>query len=130
MLRFPFKLPSAYYTPIPKIIHSAYLQNVSSADGGITDKAATLLSRSSTIQQIYPLMPHPIQRAILSFQQLNPHYQYRFMGSLEAMREDISEFESVQVLDAFDTLTPLAYKVDLWRLVVMFHFGGNERKGV
>lgn len=98
-LKIPFNLPSAYLNPIPKIIHSA-----------LVGKANVTLDT----------IPEAISESVASFRLQNPDYQYRFIGSLEEMRKDILDFEGNATLHAFDTLTPMAYKVDLWRIVMMF----------
>lgn len=105
-LRIPFTLPSAYISPIPKIVHSAYISK-------------------DVKKHSFETLPHSIQRSITSFKEHNPNYESRFIGSIEDMRNDILEFEGGTVLEAFDTLVPFAYKVDLWRLVMMYNIGGN-----
>lgn len=59
-----------------------------------------------------------------SFKEQNEDYTIRFIGSLELMRNDLFKLEGQAALDAFDTLSPMAFKVDLWRFVVIFHIGG------
>lgn len=104
-VRLPYTLPSAYFSPIPKIVHSAYISK-------------------DVEKHSFETLPHSIQRSITSFNEQNPNYISRFVGSVEDMRKDILDLEGKTVLEAFDTLTPFAYKVDLWRVVMMYHLGG------
>jgi mannosyltransferase OCH1-like enzyme len=114
-LKFHFDLPPAYFTPIPKIIHSSF----------INMKNDTGLPRNASYSDVFERMPSPIQQSMRSFSELNPNYSFRFISSLQGLRQDIIELEGDAVLKAFDQLVPLAFKIDLWRLVVLYHYGGN-----
>jgi mannosyltransferase OCH1-like enzyme len=69
-------------------------------------------------------LPHVFHRALSSFKEQNPDYEFRFIGSLQELRNDMLRLEGESGLKAFDTFTPMAFKVDLWRIVMMYHYGG------
>jgi hypothetical protein len=69
------------------------------------------------------LAPPVIRKAISTFQILNPHYQMFFFGHHQ-VRDYIQTHESTPVLQAYDDLRPIAFKIDLWRLIVIYHEGG------
>lgn len=54
---------------------------------------------------------------------LNPTYHYYFYDTHQC-REFLREFFSSDVLEAYDTLIPGAYRSDLWRLCVLYVHGG------
>lgn len=53
----------------------------------------------------------------------NPDWEYNFF-TLENCREFIKNHFSNEILTAYDTLVPYAYKADLWRLCVLYIHGG------
>jgi len=53
----------------------------------------------------------------------NPSYEHR-VTSIEEMASYIGEREGERGLRAFMTLKPIAFKVDLFRLVALYHHGG------
>lgn len=67
--------------------------------------------------------PVCLQKAMMSFRYLNPGYEHYFFG-LEKARQYIFVREGARALNAFDRLRPMAYKVDLWRLIAVYHEGG------
>lgn len=68
-------------------------------------------------------IPPLISKAIAVTKHINPGWSVDIYGPKRA-REMIERLESPQVLDAYDTLVPQAFKTDLWRLVVLYHRGG------
>lgn len=62
-------------------------------------------------------------KAIRSWIDLNPEYEYRYYTT-EECREFIRDHFSSRVLQAYDTLVPGAYKADLWRYCVLYVNGG------
>lgn len=73
---------------------------------------------------VKPLTP-PIAFSVSSFTTLNPQYTHRFVTSLESARHDLVKFEGEDsdAVKAWDLLNPIAFKIDLWRYVVMYHLG-------
>lgn len=55
--------------------------------------------------------------------QLNPEFEVSIYD-LEECRTFIQQNYSIDVLKAYDTLKPKAYKADLWRLCVLYKLGG------
>lgn len=69
--------------------------------------------------KIPPLMAKSITRLRLS----NPRFNYKLFDDNEC-REFIKNNYEWDVLNAFDTLKPGAYKADLWRYCILYKFGG------
>lgn len=61
--------------------------------------------------------------AIEGWKNTNPDYNYYFFGNKEA-RELIKDNFDEEVLNAFDTLIPGAYKADLFRVCALYVLGG------
>ena len=78
-----------------------------------------------TIVQTYRTdrVPRPIHSAVTRWQETNPEYDYRFFGD-EAARQFISDMYPKDVLRAFDSLRPGAFRADLWRYCYLCEFGG------
>lgn len=61
--------------------------------------------------------------AIMSWVEMNQDYQYRYFDSNDC-RDFIASNFNRDVLDAYDTLIPGAYKADLWRYCILYINGG------
>jgi hypothetical protein len=55
--------------------------------------------------------------------ELNPDFSFIWFTNKE-QRAFINKYFSSDVLQAYDRLVPGAYKSDLWRLCILYHFGG------
>lgn len=65
-----------------------------------------------------------LEKPLLSFQEMNPEWQWNYVTDEADIRQQILELEGARALAAYDKLIPGAYKSDLWRMVVMLHKGG------
>lgn len=65
----------------------------------------------------------PMQNNVDLIRELNPEFNV-YLYDDEECRKFISDYFENDVLIAFDTLIPGAYKADLWRLCVLYIYGG------
>jgi mannosyltransferase OCH1-like enzyme len=68
-------------------------------------------------------IPHAIQSCMEIVQSLKGDYQYRLFHN-EQVRDFLKDAYPGNVLMAYDTLKPFAYKADLARLCLLATFGG------
>ncbi len=68
-------------------------------------------------------LPHKMYNNIKLLQEQNPEFNY-YLYTDEMCHEFIKNNFSSDVLTAFDKLKPGAYKADLWRLCILYKFGG------
>ena len=68
-------------------------------------------------------LPPLMAKSIKTIQLLNPKFKY-FLFDDNDCREFIKTHFKPEVLWAYDSLTPGAYKADLWRYCVLFIHGG------
>lgn len=68
-------------------------------------------------------LPLKMKANIEELKQKNPEFQFYIFDQKES-REIIKTYYTEQVLDAYDTLIPAAFKSDLWRYCMLFKFGG------
>lgn len=95
-----------------------------------TDSIRTIDSRIpkviyQTSKQSLSMMPPKMKNAVQSFQNLNPHYEYRHYDDECCLEMLISHFgnDSQQVY-TYTHLLPPAFKADFWRYCVLYLFGG------
>jgi mannosyltransferase OCH1-like enzyme len=69
------------------------------------------------------LVPPKMKENIYSLLESNPEFDY-YLYSDEACREFIKNNYNNDVVEAFDTLKPGAYKSDLWRYCILYIKGG------
>lgn len=69
------------------------------------------------------LIPVGMKRAIESILRLNPDYEYCYLTNLSA-RKFLKLHFPEKVLLAYKKLKPGAYKADLFRYCILYHFGG------
>ena len=69
--------------------------------------------------ELTPKMYHAMQ----SWQTLNPDWNHYFFTSKERWNYIQDNF-SQEILEAYDSLVPGAYKADLWRYCILYHMGG------
>ena len=68
-------------------------------------------------------MPERMAAAVTAIREANPAFEYRLFDAAER-RDFLVENFSVEVVDAYDTLVPNAFKADLWRYCVLYLRGG------
>lgn len=68
-------------------------------------------------------LPELMSNAIKKIQILNPRFTYNLFDDTDC-RNFIKENYNKNILSAFDTLKPGAYKADLWRYCVLYKKGG------
>ena len=68
-------------------------------------------------------LPTRMRNITTLLQELNPEFKY-FLYDDTMCRDFIIEYFDNDVLYAFDTLIPGAYKSDLWRLCILYVYGG------
>ena len=68
-------------------------------------------------------LPTKMREVFLKNQALNPDFTFYLYDDVKC-REFINTFFEEDVVFTFDTLIPGAYKADLWRLCVLFVYGG------
>ena len=68
-------------------------------------------------------VPLNMRETIYKLLDMNPEFDY-YLYSDEKSRDFISANYSEEVLTAFDTLKPGAYKSDLWRYCILYKTGG------
>lgn len=69
------------------------------------------------------ILPPLMYNAIKTIKLENPEFKY-FLFDDNECREFISKYYSKEILNAYDSLIPGAYKADLWRYCVLHKFGG------
>jgi mannosyltransferase OCH1-like enzyme len=68
-------------------------------------------------------IPPDMAKCIKKLKKDNPEFEH-YLFDFEDCREFIKQYFSNDVVYAFDTLVPFAYKADLWRLCVLYIHGG------
>jgi mannosyltransferase OCH1-like enzyme len=68
-------------------------------------------------------LPPLMFNAIKKIRRFNPRFKYRLYDNNEC-REFIKNNFDHEVLNAYDTLIPGAYKADLWRYCILYKLGG------
>ena len=68
-------------------------------------------------------LPTKMKEVLDKNQQINPDFTFHLYDD-NRCREFIQTFFEEDVVNAFDTLIPGAYKADLWRLCILFVYGG------
>ena len=113
------------------IVNKVYGEN------GIYDKLKTIKSTNFIIKDSYnsiiPLniyltwgtkqLPIKMQENVNRMKKVNPEFNIQLFDDCDC-REFIKNNFSEDVLTAFDTLKPGAYKADLWRLCILYINGG------
>lgn len=69
------------------------------------------------------ILPPLMASSVAKLRQTNPRFNY-FLFDDNDCREFIKNNFSLEVLNAFDTLKPGAYKADLWRYCILYKKGG------
>lgn len=70
-----------------------------------------------------PSVVRPIHSAVLKWTEMNPEFDYRFFDDAAA-RDFIASRFGGDVLKAYDSLTPAAFRADLWRYCYLVAEGG------
>ena len=65
----------------------------------------------------------PISSAVTRWQEMNPEFDYLFFDD-DAARGFLAEYFPAEVLHAFDSLIPGAFRADLWRYCYLVEKGG------
>jgi mannosyltransferase OCH1-like enzyme len=113
------------------IVNKVYGEN------GIYDKLKTIKSTNFIIKNFYnsviPLniyltwgtkeLPIKMQENVDRMKKVNPEFNIQLFDDCDC-REFIKNNFSKNILTAFDTLKPGAYKADLWRLCILYINGG------
>jgi len=68
-------------------------------------------------------LPPLMQKTINIIKELNPKFTYKLYDDDECRSFIMNNF-SADVVNAFDTLIPGAYKADLWRYCILYKLGG------
>jgi mannosyltransferase OCH1-like enzyme len=68
-------------------------------------------------------IPTKMRETVYSLLEMNPEFDY-YLYSDDACRKFIKDNFNEDVVDAFDTLKPGAYKSDLWRYCILYKMGG------
>ena len=68
-------------------------------------------------------MPFGMSKACESWKQKNPDYEYTFFDKTDRVNFIRNNFNK-EVLNAYYTLIPGAFKADLWRVCVLYIYGG------
>jgi mannosyltransferase OCH1-like enzyme len=69
------------------------------------------------------IVPKKMKETILNTLNTNPDFDY-YLYSDEDSRKFISKYYDSDVVNAFDSLRPGAYKSDLWRYCILYKLGG------
>ena len=69
------------------------------------------------------LLPDEIKKIIQQWEKKYPNYNYQYYDDKKCI-DFLEKYYSKRILNAFNALLPGAYKADLWRLCVLYHFGG------
>lgn len=69
------------------------------------------------------LQPPYIHDVVDALKRLNPEYEYRFYDDMDC-REVISRNFGPEVVKAYDSLIPGAFRADLWRYCMLYLYGG------
>jgi len=67
-------------------------------------------------------MSKDMLKAIQTIRDLNPEYEYHLYDDTD--RYDFIKNYYPQLLDAYENLLPGAFKADLWRLLIIYQYGG------
>lgn len=138
---------SLQYAPITKIsygypiingnqiiLHRSYLTNIFNSTKILFDiphilnnVSVKIKSKSAIPKVIYQTfqthaVPSSFKEAVDDLIKKNPDYEYRYYDDLDC--RDFIETYFSDILDIYDILIPGAYKSDLWRLCVIYQFGG------
>ena len=70
-----------------------------------------------------PSLSTPAQEALASFSELNPEYEMRVYGGRDCENYIIKHYGEKE-LDAFRSLVPYSFKVDLFKFLVLYNEGG------
>lgn len=65
-----------------------------------------------------------LEKPLVSFQEMNPGWQWLYYTDEAIMRQQILDFEGPRALAAYDMLLPGSFKSDLWRMTLLYHLGG------
>jgi len=68
-------------------------------------------------------LPPKMQECVERLKQQNPRFEHHLFDDNDC-REFIKTHFDAEVLNAYDTLVPAAYKADLWRYCVLYIHGG------
>jgi len=68
-------------------------------------------------------LPPAMQKCVDSIRQCNPEFRH-FLFDDQECREFLAQYYDSEVLYAYDSLIPGAYKADLWRYCVLYKYGG------
>jgi mannosyltransferase OCH1-like enzyme len=68
-------------------------------------------------------LPSILETAVQNIKEMNPGFKHELYDDNDC-REFIKNFFPVQILFAYDTLVPGAYKADLWRYCILYLRGG------
>jgi len=68
-------------------------------------------------------MPPNMVRALSLIKKFNPHFNH-YLYDGEDCRNFIKNNFNQDVLNAYDSLIPAAYKADLWRYCILYKYGG------
>jgi mannosyltransferase OCH1-like enzyme len=68
-------------------------------------------------------LPPKMAACVARLKQANPDFEYRLFDDADC-RQFIKDNYDADVLDAYDTLTPGAFKADLWRYCILYDKGG------
>lgn len=121
---------------VPKSEHETMFFDISIPSSFIMRKAAqyegaipkklfqTWIWPSSTKPSDATHPPLAIRKAMSTFRELNPDWHTPIYSSHLQLHAMIMELEGQEAATAFDTLKPAAFRVDLWRYVVLYHYGG------
>lgn len=71
-----------------------------------------------------PDLPESLKGVQAQFQQLFGEYDYYYYYNFETLRSFICQNYPHQVLAAYDSLKPYAYKSDLGRYCLLYKYGG------
>ena len=91
-------------------------------------RAQVQAKRNSVPKRIFQtwhdaVLPPKMKLATLTLQAAHPDFEYVLMSDAQAQRF-LGEYYDVDVVEAYNTLIPGAYKADLWRLCVLYALGG------
>ena len=68
-------------------------------------------------------LPPKMKACVDSVMRDNPNFKH-YMYDVEDCRKFIRDEYDFNVLNAYDSLIPLAYKADLWRCCILYKYGG------
>jgi mannosyltransferase OCH1-like enzyme len=108
------------YTPTDTLYNVPFHIRSSSADAPKSVSGVPLVIYQSWHSNQVPLK---MQDTIYSLLKMNPEFDY-YLYSDDKSREFIKENFDKEVVNAFDSLKPGAYKSDLWRCCILYKMGG------